>query len=153
MGVCNTLRSISTDYLWHWFQKLDLSTIYDGSNVPQINNKNVEPLAFPLCSLAEQREIAKLLDEKLSLVNQLEEDTEFEIKKAEALRHSILAKAFSGQLVAQNPNDEPAIILVERITSQKLSRKVGKQKTRGGSLHEYGANRFEGLELLHDTTR
>jgi type I restriction enzyme S subunit len=39
---------LSSNYLFYWVQKLDLSKIYDGSNVPQINNKNVAPLDFPL---------------------------------------------------------------------------------------------------------
>lgn len=128
MGVINTLRSISTNYLWHWFQKLDLSRIYDGSNVPQINNKNVEPLPFPLCSLAEQKEIVEILEEKLSVVGQLRLDIELELEKAEALRHSILKKAFSGKLVAQDPNDEPASILLERIKAEKAETENGKMK-------------------------
>jgi type I restriction enzyme S subunit len=128
MGVINTLRSISTDYLWHWFQKLDLSRIYDGSNVPQINNKNVEPLPFPLCSLAEQKEIVEILEEKLSVVGQLRLDIELELEKAEALRHSILKKAFSGKLVAQDPDDEPASILLERIKAEKAETENGKMK-------------------------
>jgi ABC-type uncharacterized transport system substrate-binding protein len=40
MGVISTAPSILKDYLWYWFLKLDLAKIYDGSNVPQINNKN-----------------------------------------------------------------------------------------------------------------
>jgi type I restriction enzyme, S subunit len=41
-------KNINRLYLFYWFIKLDLSKIYDGSNVPQINNKNIEPLDFPL---------------------------------------------------------------------------------------------------------
>ena len=50
MGVFSDIDSLSPDYLWLWFAALDLGKIYDGSNVPQINNKNVEPLLFPVCS-------------------------------------------------------------------------------------------------------
>lgn len=42
-----------------------------------------------------------------------------QLLKSEALRQSILKKAFSGQLVPQDPNDEPASVLLERIAREK----------------------------------
>ena len=42
-----------------------------------------------------------------------------ELNRTDALRHSILKNAFSGQLVAQDSNDEPASILLERIKAEK----------------------------------
>ena len=42
-----------------------------------------------------------------------------ELKRAEQLRQSILKKAFSGKLVPQDPNDEPASVLLERIKTEK----------------------------------
>jgi type I restriction enzyme S subunit len=128
MGVVNALSSISSDYLWYWFQKLDLSRIYDGSNVPQINNKNVDPLPFPVCAIAEQHEIVRLLEEKLSVVDQMERDIGLEIHKADALRLSILKKAFSGKLVSQYPDDEPASVLLERIKAEKAEKENSKKK-------------------------
>ena len=68
MGVINSIASISNEYLWHWVQFLDLAKIYDGSNVPQINNKNVDPLPFPICSIEEQREIVRSILEKVTAV-------------------------------------------------------------------------------------
>lgn len=121
MGVVNATSSISNEYFWHWFQSLDLAKIYDGSNVPQINNKNVEPLPFPICSIEEQRQIASVLKNTLSLATQMEADINRQLKKAAALRQMILKKAFSGQLVAQDPKDEPASILLKRIKTQKVA--------------------------------
>ena len=60
----------------------------------------------------------------------LEQDIEFEIQKADSLRQSILKKAFSGRLVAQDPNDEPARLLLERINAWKASIENGKKKLR-----------------------
>ena len=119
MGVINSLASISTEYLWHWFQSLDLAKIYDGSNVPQINNKNVEPLLFPICSIEEQREVSSILEKVLSLVDETEADISRELWKAETLRQSVLKKAFSGQLVPQDPHDEPASVLLDRIRAER----------------------------------
>ena len=119
MGVVNSIASISNEYFWHWFQFLDLAKIYDGSNVPQINNKNVEPLPFPICSIEEQRKIAAILERILSQARKTEADINRQLQKAVALRQSILKKAFSGQLIAQDPNDEPASVLLERIKTEK----------------------------------
>jgi len=128
MGVVNSLPSISNDYLWHWFQALDLTEIYDGSNVPQINNKNVEPLLFPICSLEEQKNLSEILSKQMSVIIENEQKIEDDLIKAEALRQSILKKAFSGQLVEQDPNDEPASALLERIRAEKAE--IGREKNR-----------------------
>ena len=119
MGVVNSITCISNEYLWHWFQSLDLAKIYDGSNVPQINNKNVEPLPFLICSIEEQREIASMLEKTLSLLDDTETEISQELQKADALRQSILKNAFSGQLVAQDPHDEPASVLLDRIKAER----------------------------------
>ncbi len=102
----------------------------DGVNQSNINGQKLSNYPFPYCSLAEQREIVKILEEKLSVVDQMEEDANLQIQKAGALRQSILKKAFSGKLVAQNPNDEPASILLERIRTENAENENGKRKTR-----------------------
>ena len=115
MGVINGTASISTDYLWYWFLLLDLSKVFDGSNVPQINNKDIEPLSFPICSAQEQNEIVRILEHTLAVATRMESEINKELSGAETLRHAILQKAFSGQLVPQDPHDEPASILLEKI--------------------------------------
>ncbi|AYH43625.1 restriction endonuclease subunit S [Azoarcus sp. DN11] len=74
---------------------------------------------IPLCSLAEQKEIELLLEVKLSEVDQLDQTIATSLQQAEVLRQSILKKAFSGQLVPQDPQDEPASVLLERIRAEK----------------------------------
>jgi type I restriction enzyme S subunit len=54
-----------------------------------------------------------------------------EISHSEALRQSILKKAFSGQLVPQNPNDEPASVLLERIRAEKAQTNIQPARRRG----------------------
>ena len=109
---------------------IDLSTIYDGSNVPQINNKNIEPLSFPVCSTAEQSEIVRILSERLEVANKLESEFEAALTHADALRQSILKNAFSGRLVPQDPNDEPAATLLQRILAKKASHNPDRAKSR-----------------------
>jgi type I restriction enzyme S subunit len=92
-------KDVSSKFLYYWFQKLDLGKIYDGSNVPQINNKNIEPLDFPKCSIEEQQRIVAELESKLTVCDKIEETISQSLQQAETLRQSILKKAFEGKLV------------------------------------------------------
>ena len=91
----------------------------DGVNQSNINGEKLQNYPFPYCSPPEQNEIIRILDEKLSITDQMEPDIDQELRRAEALRQSILKRAFSGQLVEQDPNDEPASVLLERIRAEK----------------------------------
>ena len=55
----------------------------------------------------------------LSVADEVEKTITAELKRAEQLRQSILKQAFSGKLVPQGPNDEPASVLLERIKAEK----------------------------------
>jgi type I restriction enzyme S subunit len=76
---------------------------------------------IPLCGAEEQNEIELLLEAKLSEVDQLELTLTTSLQQAEALRQSILKKAFSGQLVPQDPHDEPASELLARIKAERAT--------------------------------
>ena len=90
-------------------------------------------IILPLCCEAEQIEIIKIIDQITSELDKTEEVIEKQLIRAETLRQSILKKAFSGQLVEQDPNDEPASILLERIRAEKAKhspKRSGRRKTR-----------------------
>ena len=95
----------------------------DGVNQSNINGTKLLNYPFPYCSIEEQREIASRLEERLSILDKTEDDIRQELEVAAALRQSILRKSFSGQLVEQNPNDETATVLLERIKAEKASQK------------------------------
>ncbi len=71
-----------------------------------------------MCPLAEQQEIVRRLEELFALADQIEARYAKAAAHVEKLTQSILAKAFRGELVPQDPNDEPASILLERIKRQ-----------------------------------
>lgn len=73
---------------------------------------------IPLCCKDEQKEVELLIEAKLSEIDQLNQTITTALRQAEALRQSILKKAFSGQLVPQDPNDEPASALLARIKAE-----------------------------------
>ena len=91
------------------------------SGVNNINSKEIQSFIVPLCSINEQEEVIKQLSVSLSAIDSTQVEISNQLIKAAALRQSILKKAFSGQLVAQDPNDEPAPALLERIKAEKLA--------------------------------
>lgn len=99
---------------------------------PNLSPKDLSATTLPLCSLIEQREVVAILDAQLSVLDRQEVGLEASLQQSEALRQSILKKAFSGQLVPQDPNDEPASVLLERIAKEKeeAAAKANKNKAR-----------------------
>ena len=85
------------------------------------------PVAFP--TLPEQQEIVRLLDEQFTAIEQNEREIDAALKRSAALRQSILKKAFTGQLVPQDPTDEPAAALLERIRAGHASSSVRRRRT------------------------
>ena len=92
-----------------------------GTGVKHLRVGDVERLVFPICSQLEQQEIADQLDAKLSEADQLDQTLATALQQADALRQSILKKAFHGQLVKQAKNEEPATALLERIRAARAT--------------------------------
>ncbi|MBV8978195.1 MAG: restriction endonuclease subunit S [Alphaproteobacteria bacterium] len=90
-----------------------------GIGRPRINTTQLRGFAVPLCSREEQNEIISLLHEKWSLADNVETVIRNQVDKCEALRQSILKLAIMGGLVSQDPNEESALMLLERIKSEK----------------------------------
>ena len=86
----------------------------------------------PIPSLIEQEQIVSELERHLSVADAIEVTLDAELKRAERLRQSILKQAFSGKLVPQNPKDEPASVLLEKIQEEKEHQqpKPKKRKTK-----------------------
>ena len=90
-----------------------------------INLTILEKLIVPYCSLDEQRRLVGQVESLLSVVDENDSEIETALLRCAALRQSILKKAFTGQLVTQDPNDEPASALLERIRAEKAEREKG----------------------------
>ena len=166
-------KAVSLTFLMVWLDSFDLASLNTGTSVPQINNKDIEPLIFLLPPLAEQHRIVAKVDELMALCDQLEQQTEqsltshqtlvevllaaltncdstedfqtswqriaehFDVlftteDSIEKLKQTILQLSVMGKLVPQNPTDEPASVLLEKIAEEKAQliadKKIKKQK-------------------------
>lgn len=85
----------------------------------------IEQMKIPNISLNEQYHIVSEIESRLSVCDKIEESIESSLQQAEALRLSIIKKAFEGKLVPQDPDDEPAEKLLQqlRIENYELRKK------------------------------
>lgn len=90
----------------------------------------LERIAIPLPGLAEQDAILAELGDQCSANERLESSLLVTTARGEALRRSLLATAFSGFLVRQDPNDEPASVLLERIKVERAAQPKAKRVRR-----------------------
>jgi type I restriction enzyme S subunit len=90
-----------------------------GTAIPHISITNFGRFPVPLPSLPEQREIVRRVEGLFALADQLEVRLATARRQVDALTPSLLARAFRGELVPQDPNDEPASILLDRIRSNQ----------------------------------
>jgi type I restriction enzyme S subunit len=94
-----------------------------GQTRPGINGEILRRLAIPVPPLVEQNRIVAEVERRLSLVQALEPVLKNNLMRAERLRQAILRQAFEGKLVPQDPSDEPASVLLERIRTERDAEK------------------------------
>ena len=135
--VCNNSSAI-TKFLEFFVrtERRSLERFAPATAQKNINLQVLSELAIPLPPLAEQCRIVADVERRLSVIQQAEATVEASLKRAERLRQSILKQAFSGKLVPQDPNDEPASALLERIRAERESaRAADAAKRKHGRRH------------------
>ena len=100
-----------------------LNQYMKGDNSPSINNEHIESYLYPIPPYGEQSRIVEKLDDILPIVAKYEgfqsELDKLNTQLYERLKKSILQEAIQGKLAAQDLNDEPASVLLERIREEK----------------------------------
>ena len=121
-------RLMETKFIPKWFHIYTTSQLgraFIEKNAASSAGQNnvslslIHTMPMPLPPLAEQRRIVADVERRLSVVQQTEATVEASLARAERLRQSILKQAFSGKLVPQDPDDEPASALLERIKAER----------------------------------
>ncbi|MBD8082353.1 restriction endonuclease subunit S [Chryseobacterium caseinilyticum] len=101
-----------------------------GGAQPFIGLTELRNWPIPYCSFLEQSQIVKQIESRLSVCDSIEQNIKESLEKAEALRQSILKKAFEGNLLTaqelaeckQAADYEPASVLLERIKADKIKK-------------------------------
>lgn len=106
------------------YQTNTMESMATATTVAYLNQAACNSVPIPLPPLAEQHRIVEEVERRLSIAEQMEKTVEADLARAERLRQSILKRAFEGKLVPQDPNDEPASILLERIQAERNSQPV-----------------------------
>ena len=100
----------------------------DGVSQSNINAKKLAAFEFGLPPVEEQTEIVRRVEQLFAFADQLEARVAAAQERIDKLTQSILAKAFRGELVPQDPNDEPASVLLERIKAQRAAAPKAKRE-------------------------
>ncbi|WP_078517289.1 restriction endonuclease subunit S [Xanthomonas axonopodis] len=92
-----------------------------GTTVKGIKASVLKEIELPNPALEEQTEIVRRVEQLFAYADQLEAKVTAAQQRIDALTQSLLAKAFRGELVPQDPSDEPASVLLERIRTQRAA--------------------------------
>ena len=120
-AIKNTDNAFVTRYLFFYLMSIRQKMIEEslGGAQPNLSQGYINNIEVPICSIAEQQEIVNQIEKHFSIIDKLEVVVQQSIKESKRLRQSILKQAFEGKLVEQDPNDESASILLEKIAKVK----------------------------------
>ena len=104
------------------------------AGIHKISQGDIGQIAIPVPPLEEQQEIRSLVELRLSQADRLLQEAENSLKLAKSVRHGTLKNAFCGQLVPQNPADEPASMIIERIAAERSATGLEVRTTKNGKV-------------------
>ena len=114
-------------YLMRRFEN-EIASRGTGTTFNAITGNQLKTFQIPLPSLTEQEQIVFELERCFSIADEVEATIISELRRAGSLRQSILKHAFSGKLVPQEPSDEPASVLLEKIQEEKKQQQPKRRK-------------------------
>ena len=97
------------------------------TNIAHLGAERFRRVEFPVPPVEEQRAIGNILADLMAVIDAQEKASAAKGKHLVSLNQSILAKAFRGELVPQDPSDEPASVLLERIRAERAQAEADKK--------------------------
>ena len=118
--VLQSKRGVALQYLCSWLNSptLDLSPFLTGIDQVKLNRNAMDRIPVPVAPPAEQQEIVRRVDALFAVADQIQARFERAREQVEKLTPALLARAFRGELVPHDPNDEPASALLARIRAK-----------------------------------
>ena len=114
---------ITSEFLMYaldnYIASIDVKQEVKGGVIKNLHIEDLKKITICLPPLGEQKKIVEEIEKRFSVADEVEKVVEQNIEKAKQLKQSILKKAFEGRLVPQDPTDEPASILLEKIKKEK----------------------------------
>ncbi len=104
-----------------WFRTF-VAGLNTGSLIQHMFTSQLDDFVLPLPPFDEQSAIVDVVDDQVSVIDHLQAELGKRLQSRQSLRQSILRHAFSGMLVPQDSNDEPASRLLERIATEREAR-------------------------------
>ena len=123
------------DFAAYFFRFANLNSLSGGTGQPYVNQTILNDLDMPLPPIEEQREIVRCVERALAWIDRLASESTNARKLIDHLDQAILAKAFRGELGAQDPNDEPASVLLERIRAERQTSPRPRGQKAKGAFH------------------
>jgi type I restriction enzyme S subunit len=134
----------SPEFVELYLQTTEMRTLVERlakstSGVNNINSIQIQQLPISHPDVDEQHEIVRLIEKAFAWIDRLASEATSARKLIDHLDQAVLAKAFRGELLPQDPNDEPASILLERVRDRRHGaaqprREKKQQKARSRSL-------------------
>ena len=135
-GGFKSLKPLDFDFIYLLFSSIDFRQYSKGTALPTVDMEKIRKILFPIPPLAEQKRIVAKIEELMPFVEQYAAtSTKLNTLNStfpDQMKKSILQEAVMGKLVPQDPNDEPASVLLEEIAEEKKKLikegKIKKQK-------------------------
>jgi restriction endonuclease S subunit len=109
---------------------LEMRVLAEGGNQPNLNLSKVKGFPLPFPCLNEQAEIVRRVETLFAFADRLEANLQVAQTATDRLIPSMLAKAFRGELVPQDPNDEPASELLKRLAASTPATVTRKKRSK-----------------------
>jgi Restriction endonuclease S subunits len=117
--VIDAADKVILQWLCVFINSIDLSQFVTGSAQPKITQDNLNSIIVPLPPLAEQRRIVAAIESAFAVVYEIERNKADLQSAVSAAKKKILSLAIRGKLVPQDPGDEPASVLLERVRAER----------------------------------